>query len=223
MDSVTPPSSLSFVDLIDTVTIGSFFLVLVLLFLAYALSIFVLPQRTTTKTRVIFIWHLFDSLIHFLFEGSFLYYSFFASKPTSLQGPSHHVLWGDSATVYGAAYSDAPLAKLWQEYAKADFRWGQSDIGVVTLEVLTVFVGGPLALWICDMIRKEDDRRWFWITVLATGELYGGWFQLLQAQSTHVSPGVSKSLIRGCAGYMTFMPEWLTGSHNLETSNFMYK
>lgn len=179
MDIPKAPPPQSILDLIDTVTIGSFFLVIVLLFLAYALSVFVLPQRTTTpKTRVIFIWHLFDSLIHFVFEGSFLYYSFFASKPTSLQGPSHHVLWGDSATVYGAAYSDAPLAKLWQEYAKADFRWGQSDICVVTLEILTVFVGGPLALWICDMIRKEDDRRWFWIVVLATGELYGGEYLL---------------------------------------------
>lgn len=192
--SSTPPS---FIDLIDGVTIGSFFLVLVLLFLAYALSVFLLPTRTNTKLRFIFIWHLFDSLIHFVFEGSFLYYSFTAWTETGQTGPSPHVLWGDSAFAYGAAYSEAPLAKLWQEYAKADFRWGTSDIGVVTLELLTVFMGGPLALWICDMIRREDPRKWFWITVLATGELYGG--------------------------FMTFVPEWLTGSHNLETSNFMYK
>lgn len=25
------------------------------------------------------------------------------------------------------------------------------------------------------------------------------------------------------AGFMTFMPEWLSGSPNLDTSNFMYK
>ena len=35
------------------------------------------------------------------------------------------------------------------------------------------------------------------MTVLATGELYGG--------------------------FMTFAPEWLTGSPNLVTDNFMYK
>ena len=36
----------------------------------------------------------------------------------------------------------------------------------------------------------------FWIIVLAVGELYGG--------------------------FMTFAPEWLTGSPNLDTSNFMF-
>jgi len=36
----------------------------------------------------------------------------------------------------------------------------------------------------------------FWIIVLAVGELYGG--------------------------FMTFAPEWLTGSPSLDTSNFMY-
>ncbi|KAI5837915.1 Emopamil binding protein-domain-containing protein [Morchella snyderi] len=193
-DTDTPPSLLA---LIDAVTVGSFLLVAALLFLAYALSVFALPPRTSTKLRVIFIWHLFDGLIHFVFEGSFLYYSFTARAATGLAGPSSHVLWGDSAVAYGARHSQAPLARLWQEYAKADLRWGESDICVVALELLTVGVGGPLALWICDMVRREDQRMWFWVTVLATGELYGG--------------------------FMTFVPEWLTGSHNLETGNFMYK
>lgn len=76
--------------------------------------------------------------------------------------------------MYGAAHSNAPLAKLWHEYAKADTRWGSADVGVVTLEVLTVVVGGPLALWICELVRRGDERMWFWIVVLATGELYGG-------------------------------------------------
>lgn len=169
--ATAPPS---FLSLIDGVTIGSFLLVALLLFLAYALSVFLLPPRTSTKLRVIFIWHLFDGLIHFVFEGSFLYHSFTARVATGLTGPSSHVLWGDSAVAYGARHSQAPLAKLWQEYAKADFRWGESDICVVALELLTVFVGGPLALWICDMVRREDQRMWFWVTVLATGELYGG-------------------------------------------------
>lgn len=55
-------------------------------------------------------------------------------------------------------------------------RWASADVGVVTLEVLTVVVGGPLALWICELARREDERMWFWIVVLATGELYGGLF-----------------------------------------------
>ncbi|KAI9871882.1 MAG: hypothetical protein M1830_002342, partial [Pleopsidium flavum] len=39
-------------------------------------------------------------------------------------------------------------------------------------------------------------RLWFWATVLATGELYGG--------------------------FMTFAPEWLSGSPSLDTGNWMY-
>lgn len=162
--------------LIDAITIGSFLLVALLLLMAYALSLSVLPARATAKTRTIFIWHLFDSLIHFVFEGSFLYYSFGASAATALHGSTPHVLWGDSARVYGAAYSTAPLARLWQEYAKADVRWAHADICVVTLELLTVLGGGPLALWICELVRRGDERAWFWIVVLATAELYGGLF-----------------------------------------------
>lgn len=175
MDDPPPP-------LIDAITVGSFLLVALLLLLAYGLSLSVLPSRATAKTRTIFIWHLFDSLIHFVFEGSFLYYSFASSAATALHGPTAHVLWGDSARVYGAAHSSAPLARLWQEYAKADVRWGHADICVVTLEVLTVVGGGPLALWICELVRRGDERAWFWIVVLATAELYGGLFVLSLAR-----------------------------------------
>jgi Sec-independent protein secretion pathway component TatC len=89
---------------------------------------------------------------------------------------------------------------LWQEYAKADKRWGGTDLTVVALEILTVFVAGPLACWICYLLSKDEKKgvlkKWFWMIVLATGEIYGGW--------------------------MTFAPEWLTGSPNLDTSNWMY-
>lgn len=91
--------------------------------------------------------------------------------------------------MYGAAYGSGVFSKLWQEYAKADRRWGGADLTVVSLEILTVFAGGPLALWICGMLvageGKEQGRgggaqggvsakAWFWMVVLATGELYGG-------------------------------------------------
>lgn len=47
---------------------------------------------------------------------------------------------------------------------------------VVSLELLTVFGGGGLAVGVCEMIRRGDQggRLWFWASVLATGELYGG-------------------------------------------------
>ena len=78
--------------------------------------------------------------------------------------------------LYGNAYGTSPFAKLWQEYAKADRRWGGADLTVISLELLTVFGAGPLALYICELIRRRDSgaRLWFWGIVLATGELYGG-------------------------------------------------
>lgn len=181
---------------------------------AYVASRKALPRTAGTKTRVLFIWHLFDALIHFLFEGSFLYNCFFVSYalPTSFSAAARlrpqpllftppDVYWlGQRDVLYGAAYGDGPLSRLWQEYAKADRRWAGTDLTVVTLEVLTVAVAGPLALWICWLLRRDERkavlRKTFWMVVLATAELYGGW--------------------------MTFAPEWFSGSPNLNTSNWMY-
>jgi hypothetical protein len=61
--------------------------------------------------------------------------------------------------VFGAAYGSGPFSKLWQEYAKADRRWGGTDLTVVSLEVLTVFVGGPLALWCAEMVRRGEWKQ----------------------------------------------------------------
>ncbi|KZF21680.1 Emopamil-binding protein [Xylona heveae TC161] len=181
---------------IDQTTILSLLSTVFLLGAAYALSRRVQPAATTTTTqRVLFIWHMFDALIHFLFEGSFLYNCFFVWSSTA--GPSTTNFLSQPLRRYGANYGTSATAQLWQEYAKADARWGEADLCVVSLEILTVFGGGPLAAWICDMVRRGDDRVWFWATVLATAELYGG--------------------------FMTFAPEWLSGSLSLNTSNFMYK
>ena len=82
---------------------------------------------------------------------------------------------------------------------------------MISLEILTVCIGGPLAGYIAYLLAKGhgdvdatagtgkgrlSGKLAFWIIVLAAGELYGG--------------------------FMTFAPEWLTGSPNLDTSNFMY-
>lgn len=68
---------------------------------------------------------------------------------------------------------------------------------VISLELLTVFVAGPLACLICYGIAKKDPRTNILIIIVATMELYGG--------------------------FLTFCPEWLTLNYNLDTSNFMYK
>jgi hypothetical protein len=177
---------------IDATTVASLLLFLALLGGAYAGSLKILPKTATVKTRILFVWHAFDALIHLVFEGSFLYNCFFVSYslPTSFSAHSRRypqiklltppdVYWlGQDDRIYGANYGEGVLSRLWQEYAKADRRWGGVDLTVVSLEVLTVCVGAPLAIWICFMLRREERKgvlkRWFWMIVLATAELYGG-------------------------------------------------
>ncbi|ESP04941.1 hypothetical protein LOTGIDRAFT_211745 [Lottia gigantea] len=87
-------------------------------------------------------------------------------------------------------------ALLWKEYGKADKRWLISDPTVVSLEILTVVVDGLLCLVLIYAIVKDRSYRHFVQVVLCVCELYGGW--------------------------MTFCPEWLTGSPNLVTDNVLY-
>ena len=62
-----------------------------------------------------------------------------------------------------------------REYAAADSRWGTADPTIVSLELLTVLVAGPMAAFIVYQIVKRDPARHYWIIVLSTGELYGGY------------------------------------------------
>ncbi|TFY81140.1 hypothetical protein EWM64_g2877 [Hericium alpestre] len=142
---------------------------------AYVASRALLPKNARAQDRFAFIWLTFDALIHFIFEGSFLWLSTFGRQVNTSVGP---------------------LADMWREYAAADFRWGFADETVVSLELLTVLGAGPLACYIVYLIAKDDPARHYWLVVLSTAELYGGW--------------------------MTFCPEWLTGSPNLNTSNPLY-
>ncbi|KAN0118584.1 Emopamil-binding protein [Russula decolorans] len=134
-----------------------------------------LPRNAPWQDRVTFIWLTFDALIHFIFEGSFLALSTFGRTVNASSGA---------------------FAQMWREYAAADARWGTADPTVVSLEFLTVFGAGPLAALIVYQIVKRDPARHYWIIVLSTAELYGGW--------------------------MTFCPEWLTGSPSLDTSNTLF-
>ncbi|CAI9560253.1 unnamed protein product [Staurois parvus] len=94
------------------------------------------------------------------------------------------------------ATSEGALATLWKEYGKADERWLHSDPTIVSLEILTVVVDGLLALALIYAIVKDKYYRHFLQITLCVCELYGGW--------------------------MTFCPEWLTGSPGLNTSNWLY-
>ncbi len=59
-------------------------------------------------------------------------------------------------------------------YAQADFRWGVADANVVSIELLTVLIAGPLAVYVAYLLAKRDRRASVWMIVLATGEIYGG-------------------------------------------------
>lgn len=193
---------------ISTTTVLSLLSTVVILLAAYLASVQLLPRNASTKTRILFVWHAFDALIHFFLEGGYLYNCFFSyttntglwnnKEPPFVSAylPPNVYFLGHKNRVYGAEYGTNPLAKLWMEYAKADKRWAGSDLGIISLELLTVFIAGPMAVWICNCLRKQRSDVWFWMVVLATGELYGG--------------------------FMTFAPEWLSGNTNLDGSNFMY-
>jgi hypothetical protein len=188
---------------------------------AQLLAAFALPKTISTKYKFLFLWHAYDFLTHFIIEGSYLYHCFFSyaqlpsagstsdyPHPASLPNSDVAVLFGHKDRRYGVLYSTAPMARLWQEYAKADHRWGGADLTVISLEILTVGLAGPAAMYICYLIYKIasapagkpkanlQTRLWFLATMLATGELYGG--------------------------FMTFAPEWLSGNTQLQGDDPVY-
>ncbi|MBZ3890638.1 Emopamil-binding protein-like, partial [Sciurus carolinensis] len=85
---------------------------------------------------------------------------------------------------------------LGKEYGKADARWLYFDPTIVSLEILTVVLDGFLALFLIYAIVKDKYYRHFIQITLCVCELYGDW--------------------------MTFFPEWLIGSPNLDTDNWFY-
>lgn len=217
--------------LTDPTTLLSLGLVLVLLGAAYSFSLFAMQTTARKSTRFLFIWHVFDALIHFIFEGSFLYNCLFtyttitapevpptavpvaaqaaatstksflnyirilASSNTTvtqevvakvaenIAAPAHLAEnWlGHTDRLYGANFAGAgnPFAALWRVYAQADFRWGVADANVVAIELLTVLVAGPLAVYVAYLLAKGRKSAAVWMIVLATGEIYGGKFPKL--------------------------------------------
>ncbi|KAI0661962.1 Emopamil-binding protein [Cubamyces menziesii] len=142
---------------------------------AYVAAKSLLPKNASWQDRVTFIWLAFDGIIHYTLEGSFVYYSMFGKQVITSSGP---------------------MAQMWKEYALADSRWGTADPTIVSLELLTVFGVGTMCFYVLKQLIQRDPARHYWIIVLSTSEIYGGW--------------------------MTFCPEWLTGSPSLDTSNALY-
>lgn len=148
-----PPS------LLDTTTLYSLLSTLAILLAALLLSRRVLdPHSTPTRLRLLFIWHAFDALIHFILEGSFVYHCLFAKSSIPVGGRvfigqvggggvngkwvgEEGTYWSDprgflngdvsgsGKVMHGAqAGGENPLAALWMVYAKADARWAGVDL-----------------------------------------------------------------------------------------------
>ncbi|KAJ9475097.1 GDP-Man:Man(3)GlcNAc(2)-PP-Dol alpha-1,2-mannosyltransferase [Pseudozyma hubeiensis] len=141
---------------------------------AHLLSLSTLPTTASRKTRGIFLWLVFDAICHLTLEASFLY--------LSVQNRTVNA----SSSFFG---------QLWQEYALADARWGTADATLVAMEWVTVLLAGPLAGYCAWLLARGDATYHYWVVVLCTGEIYGGW--------------------------MTFAPEWLTGSEGLRTDDWL--
>ncbi|XP_029369977.1 emopamil-binding protein-like [Echeneis naucrates] len=92
--------------------------------------------------------------------------------------------------------AEGPLAELWREYGKADSRWLVSDPTIVSIEILTVVLDSLLAALLIHAVQTDKYYRHFLQIALSVCELYGSW--------------------------MTFCPDWLVGSPNLNTSSWLY-
>lgn len=181
-----------------------------------------LPSSSSRTHFYLFIWLVYDALTHFLLEGSFLYHCFFSYSilPSSFASPDAHAAVAPSLTPahvhflgredrrYGSLYSKAPMARLWQEYGKADRRWAGADLTVISLELLTVGLEAPCAAYLANLITTINNsssgaqnarriaRLWILAIMVSTGELYGG--------------------------FMTFAPEWLSGNTSLYTDDKVF-
>lgn len=199
-------SSASFTPDVPTVLCIAFSLSLMPI--AHILSKTLIPS-THTRNRILFFWHAYDALTHIFIEGSFLYECFFSFTTVAEIQNTEPFFLNRPDRIYGPAYGTGPSARLWQEYAKADRRWAGADLTVVSLELLTVGLGGPAAVYVCYLLYRASNEKlsasvrggakatlWFVSTALATAELYGG--------------------------FMTFAPEWLTGSSQLATEDPVY-
>ncbi|RAH59961.1 EBP domain protein [Aspergillus piperis CBS 112811] len=203
-----PPEPSNMPFNIDLQMVFSLFYFLVIFLIPFFLTNYLLPASShSRRDRWLFGWHLFDALVHFGMEGLFLFHCFFSYAPISPSESRDPVFLGDKDHVYGATYSNSPTAKLWHEYALADHRWGGADPTIISIELITVIFGGITAslisYWVYQAAGRQSREKeaikakmWFMMIVLATAEIYGG--------------------------FMTFLPEMLTGNTALATDSFLY-
>lgn len=67
------------------------------------------------------------------------------------------------------------LAQIWKEYAKSDSRYLDSDVGLVTIEIITAFLFGPWLLKTALKIYRNKNEMSYApsLLIISTGQLYG--------------------------------------------------
>uniref|UniRef100_A0A8B9KTT0 EXPERA domain-containing protein n=1 Tax=Astyanax mexicanus TaxID=7994 RepID=A0A8B9KTT0_ASTMX len=160
-------------------------------------------RKCSSTDRWVLVWLFYDAIVHItlvselnLHCGLNLDFILTPSSSPVLISTVQEGPFVYMSLVGTVATSDNILAELWKEYGKADQRWLHSDPNIVSLELLTVVLDGFLALLLVYAIVKDKHYRHFVQITLCVCELYGGW--------------------------MTFCPDWLIGSPNLNTSNWLY-
>ncbi|KAI0166111.1 Emopamil binding protein-domain-containing protein [Xylariaceae sp. FL1272] len=97
----------------------------------------------------VFCWFVMNACLHCVFEGYFVL---------------------NHATV---ASSQSLLAQLWKEYALSDSRYLTSDLFMLSVESITVFIWGPLCLANAIAIAKGSPSRHALRILACMAHLYG--------------------------------------------------
>lgn len=199
-------------------------------------------SQWTSSAIILYLWHLINGLTHTLFESTYVYGCFRYSIPVPTPTPPQPVctpsldsftprfFLGRRDRLYGNSYGTGIFASLWQEYARADSRYAGIDVTTLSLEIITVFLAGPLALYVAESIRKDvgkdgrlAGRTWFCAGILAVGELYGGYVDPVSFPDTVFVETNEEQEERLSGGrLLNFLPEWLTANSSLRTDDALY-
>jgi hypothetical protein len=126
--------------------------------------------KLTLQEKVTFIWFLLDVITHLTIELGYVW-----------------VALGETAEK-----SDTYMGEVWRLYGRADARWAVRDPTVISLEIVTVFLGFLCVFQLYGIVKRSPWRHVVQV-IICVAELYGGW--------------------------VTFAPEWVEGSPNLDTSD----
>lgn len=103
-------------------------------------------------------------------------------------------------------------------YVKVDWRWVGVDLVIMSIEIIMVVFGGVMVVLVCwDLVRKNVVRGNL-VSEYIFGEVEVRKGGLLMGDIVIIFV-----MVELYGGYMIFMLEWLSGSVNLDMSNFMYK